>query len=91
MVRKRKEQERGRRDADRNGRGARKDDGPNYRRKKKERDRRVGGRIKKSKYDIHDGNIAKEKLAKYLEGRKSTGEIQTRKGDQSEGILKEEG
>lgn len=44
MVRKRKEQERGRRDADRNGRGARKDDGgPNYRRKKNERNRRERG------------------------------------------------
>ena len=40
-----------------------------YRGKKKERSRRGGKRIRESKYNIHYGNIAKEKLPKYLEER----------------------
>ena len=45
------------------------DSRPNYRRKKKERSRREGKRIRESKYNIHYGNIAKEKWPKYLEER----------------------
>ena len=51
------------------GRSRKDDSRPNYRRKKKERSRREGERIRESKYNVHYRKMAKEELPKYLEGR----------------------